>query len=1104
MKSHASPRLRLHAALAAVAVVWRRRFALLACLALACAAHAQQTPSSVNDLDALLSDIHFDSAHDPGNLGARLVALPETDLQQLCQRLVEAGTGDDTAVRMALHGAALYAASGAQPADREKVVRCLCAALDESRPQEVSQFLIEQVRLVGDVAAVPTLARLLKNAELCPAAVGALATIGGDEACTALRAAYEPTADRCRVAIIDALGVMRDRAAVELMARDTKSADESIRAAAIAALANLGASEPLQAALQANPPKDEHAAAQQAALMLRAADRLAAAKEPDNAVQIYKELLHASAVFAQPQVRSAALYGLAHAQGAEAVAEIVQAVVGDDAELRAAALEVGATLPGDAVTAAFVTQLEHSPPPTQCSILALLARRGDQAAFPAALRALRDNSQDVRIAAVSTVTAVGGEDAVRPLVNYLGRDDRTEQQAACDALASLVGDAISARIAENLARSGPGVTARLLEVLQRRAARDQLDLIWPFVEDGNEEVRIAAAQAIGALADESAARRLIGRLSRSDVQRERYTLERALGDVCARAATSPARTAEISAYLDQVELRDRCVLLRVLGRLGGTEALDTLRAALRDEQVEVREAAVRGLADWPDCTAAELALESAQSASDLKLHVLALRAYVRMLLLEPRQPIDQIVAAFAAGMGAAERVEEKRLILAGVAALTDPRALDYLAPYLRDGELRDEAASAMLNVANALLPGGWAPARSAVVAVIDSVQNEELLARADELLSQIGQYEDYLTAWQVAGPFNAAGRSGRELLDVPFPPEEPDASAYSWKAQPMADGGDDFWLVNLNRSAASDNAAAYLRTFVWSRQVQPIRVELGSDDGLKVWLNGEVIHSNNALRGCVPKQDLVAATLKSGWNCLLLKVTNVGGGFAAVARLRAPDGGHVNGLKIQARPPDEHAQTPPSRDGWRELFNGVDLKGWTCKEGAWKVEDGALTRAAGGSYLWTEEQFGDFVLEAEFKLAAGANSGIFFRTGDVNDPVQTGIEMQVYDTYGKSEPGKNDCGAIYDCVAPSSNPLKPAGEWNHVVIECRGSRIQVEMNGVGIIDMDLDAWTQPHQNPDGTPNKFNTAMRDMPRRGYIGFQDHGDVVWYRNVRIKPL
>ncbi|HEY8505621.1 MAG TPA: DUF1080 domain-containing protein, partial [Gemmataceae bacterium] len=150
--------------------------------------------------------------------------------------------------------------------------------------------------------------------------------------------------------------------------------------------------------------------------------------------------------------------------------------------------------------------------------------------------------------------------------------------------------------------------------------------------------------------------------------------------------------------------------------------------------------------------------------------------------------------------------------------------------------------------------------------------------------------------------------------------------------------------------------------------------------------------------------------------------------------------------------------------------------------------------------IWTRERFGDFVLDLEFKTQG--NSGVFIRTDNPRDNVQTGIEVQV-DNPPKGKPGKHSVGAVYDLVAPSTNAAK-AGEWNRLTITAVGSRLEVVMNGEKIVEMDLDRWTEPGMNPDGSKNKFKTALKDFKREGHIGFQDHGAGVMYRNVRIKEM
>jgi hypothetical protein len=188
-------------------------------------------------------------------------------------------------------------------------------------------------------------------------------------------------------------------------------------------------------------------------------------------------------------------------------------------------------------------------------------------------------------------------------------------------------------------------------------------------------------------------------------------------------------------------------------------------------------------------------------------------------------------------------------------------------------------------------------------------------------------------------------------------------------------------------------------------------------------------------------------------------------------------------------------------EGWELLSN--DLSKWIYEPGTWTLNNGVL-EAQGGGDIWSKSGYGDFILSLQFKILPKSNSGVFIRTGSIENWLHSAIEVQVLDSYGKPDPGKHDCGAIYDVLAPEKNMVKKPGEWNQYVITCVDNKIQVNLNGEQIIDMDLNRWTEAHKNPDGTKNKFNTAYKNMPREGKIGLQYHGDPVWYRNIKIKQL
>ena len=171
-----------------------------------------------------------------------------------------------------------------------------------------------------------------------------------------------------------------------------------------------------------------------------------------------------------------------------------------------------------------------------------------------------------------------------------------------------------------------------------------------------------------------------------------------------------------------------------------------------------------------------------------------------------------------------------------------------------------------------------------------------------------------------------------------------------------------------------------------------------------------------------------------------------------------------------------------------------------------------ISEAGKMSNLSTQAQYGDFELRLEYNADAKVNSGVFLRVSDLDDEVHTGLEIQILDTYGKELPlDRGDSGALYDMIAPSANALKPAGEWNQMRMRCDGPQVAVELNGVQVVDADLDLFDTPGQNPDGSSNKFKYAWKTMPRAGHIGLQTHAGMgglsdvkIRFRNLVVQPL
>ncbi len=204
----------------------------------------------------------------------------------------------------------------------------------------------------------------------------------------------------------------------------------------------------------------------------------------------------------------------------------------------------------------------------------------------------------------------------------------------------------------------------------------------------------------------------------------------------------------------------------------------------------------------------------------------------------------------------------------------------------------------------------------------------------------------------------------------------------------------------------------------------------------------------------------------------------------------------------RADAPATPTEGKPGKDGWIDLLAGDHLDLWQ-KPGAekWQLAKGVLSWKKGCGSLWTKQVFNDFAVDLEVKCAKNTNSGVYLR-----GPVESwhGLEIQVFHSFGKKKPGKHDMGAVYDCQEPSAAAEKPIGQWNHLLITFAGNRLKVVLNDQQIVDADLDEWKELHRNPDGTANKFDWVIKDLPKKGHIGLQDHGTPVWYRNIRVKPL
>ena len=380
----------------------------------------------------------------------------------------------------------------------------LIAVLKSDAPQQKKGEACIDLAKLGTKEAVVSLAALLGDDKLSHMARYGLETIADPSVDEALRAALGQLQGRLLIGVIQSIGVRRDAAAVEPLAKLLAGGDEAVAAAAATSLGKIGtpaAVGALKPALGKVPAAAEG--------LLRCAE---AAPTPEQRVALY-DVIRAAQV--PPQVKVAATRGAILARGTAGVPLLLEQLRGDDAVLFSAALRVGLELPGAEVAQALATELGKLPADRQGRLIAVLAERGDQASVPALLDLARRGSPAVRMAAISAVARLGNVAAVPVLAELASADEAEVAKAALAALAGFSGPEVNATIVA--LTNKPDAKSRLMgvELIGRRRITEAVPEVLRLAGDPDPQVSAASLKVLGDLAGVKEIPALLGLLQKT-------------------------------------------------------------------------------------------------------------------------------------------------------------------------------------------------------------------------------------------------------------------------------------------------------------------------------------------------------------------------------------------------------------------------------------------------------------------------------------------------------------------------------------------------------------------------------------------------------------
>ncbi len=1106
---------------------------LLVAALLLCGCASMKLPSSaVHDfsMEELLGRMPPRDSLESRLVFVSMARMGQDGVTEICRNLGPPGTERNMRAENALQGLALYVAGKGSEEDRTMFVSALGKELESHPASEEASFLIARLQIAGRGESIGLLSRFLADERLCePAAQAMMAIREGAE--KGFLSALPEAKGRCRITVINCLGELRSRDAVELLLKDAFADDLGIRMASLFALANIGdprADQVLTTRAVREPEKDE--ATSNALLFAR---RQIQAGNAARAISICNELYASRGSVGESHFRSAALDLIVQARGESALDNLVGAMADSSKQVRVAALNYASRISGEAGTGRWVAALKTARPEVRTEIVSMLGARGDKSAYPAVADAVNDADGSVRAAAIGAAVSLKKAESVPVLLAHLERMGDPEDVAAVrKALDQLPSAQVIGPAVESLPRLTPPACVAMTDLLAKYGPAVPSEPIVALARSRQGAVRLAALKALGPIAREGEQSELIALLLSSETEAERSAAQRSLASVCSRIGDPEKRADMLLKAYATAGLEVRGLLLRTIGRVGGSKALATVAGETQSKSADLRDEAVRALADWPTIDAYDKLLTVAQSREQLYLRVLALRGCVRVV--ESSQ-IDPVYAArfHEKTLASAERVDEKRLVIGALANLPTPEALKAVIPYLGSDSLGLDAAMAAGKISAGKSEGssesGPPPVARAFIESSVPPRYKSRVERSFDVAATLNVPPEGFTPL-----FNGKDLSGWKGLV-----ENPVARAKMTSVQLAAAQGRADSVMRAHWSMADGillfdgkgESICTAKDYTDFEMLVDWKIEKNGDSGIYLrgspqvqiwdpaqWPEGSGALYNNQKN---PSKPLRRADNPIGeWNTFRIRmigerVTVFLNDVLVVDSVVMenywdrsisifPTGqielqSHNSPLYFRNIFIREIPRRKPLFSG--SLFNGADLKGWTIvggKEGTWGVSDGILyTTGDGGGWLSTDREYDNFQLDLDFRLPEGGNSGVFLRAPRQGDPAYTGMEIQVLDDYApeyaKLQPWQY-CGSIYGVAAPTVRASKKAHEWQHYRIIAQGPRISVLLNGQTVVAADLVAHMDKESSHPGLKR----------RSGFIGLQCHSLKVEYRAITLTEL
>ena len=648
----------------------------------------------------------------------------EQSVNDLIPRLAATKVEDRYSAQMELQQLAANAARPGAEAERAELAKLLAAkATDAAVPQPARVWIVRQLEYISAAESVAALTTLLKDpdAELKECARRALEKNPAPAATDSLRAALAQGGDMSwKIGLIQSLGEKGDTASVSLIAPTLSQPETSFAAAgALGKIASEEAVKELWVAFDKNT-------APAADALLAAANRLVARGEAKSAAAIYTRLFAAQG---NAPLRAAALIGMAKADPELAKKLIVEALSDADQRPQTAAITAAQGVYGKDASGVLANLLPGLKAPAKVFVLRAL----DGTAEKTLIAAASDPEEMIRIAAIERLAQVGSAACVPTLFQSATAGSSATQKAAVAALALIPAPGTGFAIASLAGQGDPKSRAVAIGILARRNDPATAPALLYYAGEADPEVSAAACAALAKVGTDAELEGLI----HLALAGKTPGAPAALQAVASRATDKSTAAQKVIALAKTAPPQQMASPFEILALLGGNESLAMLSSSAGSSNAEVKDAAIRALANWPDFPATTSLLVIASDPNISRVHnVLAVQAIARLVKSSDKETAALRVKTAVAAMHASTRDEEKKLMLTALAAVPDRSAGEAIKPFLSMAKYQQEAGLAAMTLAESLRKSDKPAARDLAEAVKQAAVSDAATRRADALLKK--------------------------------------------------------------------------------------------------------------------------------------------------------------------------------------------------------------------------------------------------------------------------------------------------------------------------------------------------------------------------------